>query len=226
MLAGMDDLQVTERTRINRIAERQVTDRQVLYNVLDSGLVAHAAVVRDGVPIVLPLGYARDGDSILLHGSSGGGLMRAAAHGAQITVGVTILAGLVYARSIFDSSMNYRSVMVIGHAQVVEGEDKVDALRRITDHLLPGRWDEVRPITSKELAATLVLRLSLVEASVKIRAQGATTAPDDGESREVWAGVLPLQVVAGVPEPSDDTPAGVRVPQSVREAAERHARPR
>lgn len=219
----MEPLQISERTRITRIAERQVSERQVLYDVLDRGLVAHAAVVRDGVPIVLPLGYARLQDSILLHGSSGGGLLRAAAQGAPLTVGVTLLDGLVYARSVFDSSMNYRSVMVTGRAHALEGQEKLDGLRRITDHLMPGRWEEVRPPTAKELAATLVLRLPLDEASVKVRSHGATTDPDDGESRDVWAGVLPLQVAAGAPQRSEDTPEGVNVPRSVRAARDRHA---
>lgn len=219
----MDDLQITERTRITRISDRQVIDRRALYSILDSGQVAHAAIVRDGVPIVLPLGYARQEDSVLLHGSSGGGLLRAAADGAPLTVAVTMLDGLVYARSIFDSSMNYRSVMVTGRAEVLEGDDKVQGLRCITDHLMPGRWDEVRPPKMKELAATLVLRLPLAEASVKIRAHGATTHPDDGESRDVWAGVLPLHVKAGTPHASADTPARVRVPDSVRQAAHRLA---
>ena len=112
----MEPLAVTDRTRITRLAERQVTDRQALYDVLDAGLVAHVGLIRDGLPVVLPLGYGRSGSDLLLHGSTGGGLLRAAAAGAPLAVTVTLLDGLVYARSLFDSSMSYRSVIVVGTA--------------------------------------------------------------------------------------------------------------
>ena len=219
----MEPLPVTDRVRITRIAERQVTDRQVLYDVLDSGLVAHVGLVRAGVPVVLPMGYARSGDALLLHGSTGGGLLREAAQGAPLTVAVTHLDGLVYARSLFDSSMNYRSVMVTGTASVLAGDDRLEGLRLLSEHLMPGRWAEVRPPSPRELAATLVLRLPLEEVSVKVRAQGATTDPDDGESREVWAGVVPLALQAGGPQPSADTPSSLGPPSSVRAALRRHA---
>lgn len=119
--ARMEPLPVTDRTRTTRLAERQVTDRQALYDVLDAGLVAHVSLVRDGLPVVLPVGYARRGDDLLLHGSTGGGLLRAAAAGAPLAVTVTLLDGLVYARSLFDSSMNYRSAMICGSAQPLHG---------------------------------------------------------------------------------------------------------
>ena len=221
-MGGMDALPLTDRTRITRLPDRQVVDRQVLHEVLDAGLVAHVGVVRDGVPVILPVGYARDGDSLLLHGSTGGGLLRQAAAGLPVTVTVTLLDGLVYARSLFDSSMNYRCAMVIGTATPVTGPDKLAAMRLLSEHLMPGRWAEVREPTKRELAATLVLRLPLAEASVKLRAAGAEGEPDDGESREVWAGVLPLRTVAGQPEPDPDVPAGVPVPASLDRARGRH----
>jgi nitroimidazol reductase NimA-like FMN-containing flavoprotein (pyridoxamine 5'-phosphate oxidase superfamily) len=222
MMGGMDALPLTDRTRITRLPDRQVVDRQVLHELLDAGLVAHVGVVRDGVPVILPVGYARDGDSLLLHGSTGGGLLRQAAAGLPVTVTVTLLDGLVYARSLFDSSMNYRCAMVIGTATPVTGPDKLAAMRLLSEHLMPGRWAEVREPTKRELAATLVLRLPLAEASVKLRAAGAEGEPDDGESREVWAGVLPLRTVAGQPEPDSDVPAGVPVPASLDRARRRH----
>lgn len=222
MMGGMDALPLTDRTRVTRLPDRQVVDRQVLHEVLDAGLVAHVGVVRDGVPVILPVGYARDGDSLLLHGSTGGGLLRQAAAGLPVTVTVTLLDGLVYARSLFDSSMNYRCAMVIGTAVPVTGPDKLAAMRLLSEHLMPGRWAEVREPTRRELAATLVLRLPLAEASVKLRAAGAEGEPDDGESREVWAGVLPLRTVAGQPEPDPDVPAGVPVPASLDRARRRH----
>jgi uncharacterized protein len=219
----MDLLPTGNRTRVTRLPYRQVHDRRVLHEVLDAGLVAHVGVVRDGVPVILPVGFARDGDSLLLHGSTGGGLLRQASAGATVTVTVTLLDGLVYARSLFDSSMNYRSAMVIGTATPVTGADKLHALRLLSEHLMPGRWAEVREPTTRELAATLVLRVPLAEASVKLRAEGAGGEPDDGESREVWAGVLPLGTVAGEPRPDPDVPAAVPVPASLARARERHA---
>ncbi|MDH2444157.1 pyridoxamine 5'-phosphate oxidase family protein [Amnibacterium sp. CER49] len=217
----MEPVPVTDRTRVTRLADRQVVDRQVLHDVLDAGLVAHVAVVRDGVPIVLPVGYARDGESVLLHGSTGGGLLRAAASGVPVAVTVTLLDGLVYARSLFDSSMNYRSVMVLGTAVAVPDALKEEALRRLSEHLMPGRWDEVRPPTRRELAATVVLRVPLDEVSVKVRATGASTEPDDGEDRAVWAGVVPLTLATLEPVASADAPRGVPVPASVAAAASR-----
>lgn len=222
MMGGMDLLPTSDRTRVTRLPYRQVHDRRVLHEILDAGLVAHVGVVRDGVPVVLPVGYARDGDSLLLHGSTGGGLLRQAAAGAPVTVTVTLLDGLVYARSLFDSSMNYRCAMVIGTATPVTGPDKPAALRLLSEHLMPGRWAEVREPTTRELAATLVLRVPLAEASVKLRSAGADGEPDDGESREVWAGVLPLRTAAGEPEPDPDVPAGVPVPASLDRARRRH----
>ena len=209
------------RTRVTRLRHRQVHDRQVLHQVLDAGTVAHVGVVRDGVPVVLPLGYARDGDSLLLHGSTGGGLLREAAGGAPVAVTVTLLDGLVYARSLFDSSMNYRCAVVFGTATRVEGEALLPALRLLSDHLMPGRWSEVREPTRRELEATLVLRVPLLEASVKLRAEGAGSEPDDGEDRTVWAGVLPIGTTTGTPAPDPDVPAGVPTPPSVAAARAR-----
>ena len=212
----MDTLPVTDRTRVTRMPQRQVTDRAALHAVLDAGLVAHVAVVRGGVPVVLPVGCARDGDALLLHGSTGGGLFREAAAGEHVTATVTLVDGLVYARSTSDSSMNYRCAMVTGVAvPVTDPGEKEAALARITEHLMPGRWDEVRPSTKRELAAVLVLRLPLDEASVKIRALPASSEPDDGESREVWAGVLPLVTTALAPVPNDDVPPGTPLPVSL-----------
>jgi nitroimidazol reductase NimA-like FMN-containing flavoprotein (pyridoxamine 5'-phosphate oxidase superfamily) len=206
--APLPPLPVTANTRITRMPERQRTDRAELYGILDEALVAHVAIVRDGLPLVLPMGFGRGGDAIYLHGSTGSGIFRAMASGAPASVTVTHLDGLVYARSLFDSSMNYRSAVVFGVPEVVAAADKEEAMRAVSEHLMPGRWDEVRPMTKRELAATVVLRLPLDEASVKVRAHGASEEPDDGEDRSVWAGVVPLTVRAAAPEPSALTPAG------------------
>src|ERR687886_2127740 len=158
----------TPSTRITRLAERQRDDREALHDVLDSALVAHVAVVRDGVPVILPLLHARDGERLLLHGSTGGGLLRDAAAGAPVTVAVTVVDALVVADSLFESSANYRSAVIFGRCSVVPPEGKLAALRALSERLLPGRWEEVREPTPKELAATLVLELPLDHSSVKV----------------------------------------------------------
>jgi uncharacterized protein len=218
-------LPVDATTRIRRESERQVTDREALHAVLDEALVAHVGVVRDGLPLVLPFACARDGDSLLLHGSTGSGLMRLATD-EPVCATVTHLDGLVYARTTFDSSMRYRSAVVHGVATPVPAEDKDRALRVLSDHLFRDRTAEVRASTAKELAATTVLRVSLERASLKIAAGPPEVDPDDVEPRSVWAGVLPLSTVAGEPLPSPDVPAGVDVPPSVRRAAARTAHQR
>lgn len=214
-------LPITDRTRIRRIPERQQTDREALYDVLRDALVVHVGVVRDGLPVMLPLGFGFDDDYIYLHGSTGGGLFRQLASGVPVAIAATHLDGLVFARSLFDSSMNYRSAVIFGVPETVPDADKEEALRVVSDHLMPGRWDEVRPMTRRELAATLVIRVPLTEASVKVRAHGASEEPDDGEDRSVWAGVVPLATVAGAASRSELTPADVAEPESVRRAAQR-----
>jgi nitroimidazol reductase NimA-like FMN-containing flavoprotein (pyridoxamine 5'-phosphate oxidase superfamily) len=174
--------------------------------------------------VVLPFACAPDGDALLLHGSTAAGVLRAGREGAPIAVAVTVLDGLVVARSAFDNSMNYRSVMVLGVPETLEGEDKARALNRLTDHLLPGRVDEVRRSTRRELAATTVLRLRLDRCSVKVRTGPPTSTEGeggDGADASVWAGVLPLAVTAGDPVASPDVPAGIPVPSSVLAAAAR-----
>ncbi|WP_207795434.1 pyridoxamine 5'-phosphate oxidase family protein [Cryobacterium zongtaii] len=206
------DLPITDRTRVTRSPDRQRTDRAELYRILDDALVAHVAIVRDGLPLVLPMGFGRGGDAIYLHGSTGSGIFRMMASGSPISVTVTHLDGLVYARSLFDSSMNYRSAVVFGTATIVaDPAEKAEAMRIVSDHLMPGRTAEVRPMTKRELAATLVLRLPLDEVSVKVRAHGASEEPDDGEDRAVWAGVLPLRLTALAPETSPLTAPGTPV---------------
>jgi nitroimidazol reductase NimA-like FMN-containing flavoprotein (pyridoxamine 5'-phosphate oxidase superfamily) len=214
-------LDVTDRTRLTRLPYRQVTDRSVLYEVLDAGLVAHVALTTDHGPVVLPVGYGRDGERLLLHGSTGGGLLRAAVAGTALAVCVTLLDGLVYARSMFDSSMNYRSVVVFGRAQPLEGEAKLAGLRLISERLMPGRWAEVRPPTAKELAATVVLALGLDEVSVKVRSGPPSEDEPVPGAGGVWAGVLPLHTVGGRPVPAPDVPAGLPVPPSLAAASTR-----
>jgi uncharacterized protein len=193
-------LSPTDRSTLKRGRKRAVTEREALHAVLDAGLVCHLAVVVDGAPLVLPTGYGRDGDTLYLHGSTGARSLREAATGVPVCVGVTILDGVVYARSVFDHSMNYRAAVVHGTAvPVTDDQAKLHALRVLTEHLAPGSWDHARLPTPKELAATAVLSLDLAEASVKIRSGPPEDEPEDIAANACWAGVLPLRTVWGKP---------------------------
>jgi nitroimidazol reductase NimA-like FMN-containing flavoprotein (pyridoxamine 5'-phosphate oxidase superfamily) len=175
-----------------------------MHAILDAGLVAHLAVTdADNQPYVVPVGYARDGDRVLFHGSTGSRLFRGLADGQPTCLTVALLDGLVLARSTFESSMHYRAVMVLGVAQKVTGPAKLAALEVITEHLLPGRWSEARHPSEKELAATLVLALPLDEVSVKVADGPPTDEPDD-LSRPIWAGVVPMREVLGSPIDAPD----------------------
>lgn len=200
---------------MRRLPEKAATDVDALHAVLDAGLVAHVAVVDEsGQPFVLPCGYARDGERLLLHGSTASRLFRTLAGGAPSCVTVTLLDGLVLARSAFESSMNYRSVMVLGQFNALDGEEKLAALQRLSDHLLPGRWSDIRPPSAKELAATLVLSLPLTECSVKLSAGPPEDAPEDLD-RPVWAGVVPVVQRFGEPVTAPDMRFDIEIPPYV-----------
>jgi uncharacterized protein len=208
-------LSSTQRTTLRRHRDRAATDRAVLYEVLDAGLICHLGVVADGAPLVLPTAYGRDGDTLYLHGSSANGAF-GAVDGQQACVTVTHTDGIVAARSVFNHSMNYRSAVVLGPASVVRGDDeRWRALEIITDHLIPGRWAASRQPTKKEMAATSVLALSLAEASVKIRT-GGPKDDDEDYDLDVWAGVLPMTVAWGTPVPDDALRAGIELPAHIR----------
>ena len=203
------------RTAVRRLPEKQVHDRAALDAVLDAGLVAHVAVRDDdGQPYVVPVGYARDGDSVLFHGSTASRLFRSLAAGAPTCLTVTLLDGLVLARSVFESSMHYRSAMVLGVATTLEGDDQLRGLERVSEHLMPGRWADARQPNRKELAATLVLSLPLVEWSVKVSDGPPEDATDD-LALPVWAGVLPLHQEYGEATPAPDLRGGLDVPDYV-----------
>jgi nitroimidazol reductase NimA-like FMN-containing flavoprotein (pyridoxamine 5'-phosphate oxidase superfamily) len=194
----------TDRTTIRRLPEKTVNDRATGYAILDAGFVAHVSVLGDGgQPYVVPVGYARDGDRVLFHGSTGSRLFRGLADGQPTCLTVTLLDGMVLARSTFESSMQYRGVMVLGTCTVLEGTDKDHALEVITEHLLPGRWTEARHPNKKELAATLVLALPLAEMSVKV-SEGPPDDEDDDVARPIWAGTVPIVEAFGAPVPAPD----------------------
>jgi uncharacterized protein len=205
------------RTRVRRLPERGRYDRATIDPVLDAGLVAHLGFVHDGQPIVIPTLQARVEDEVYVHGSAASRTLRELGSGIPACLTVTLLDGIVLARSVFEHSMNYRSVVVLGTASPVHDPDeKLVALRAFTDKLLPRRWDETRAPSRKELKATSVLRLPLDEASAKIRTGGPTDGDSPDAELDVWAGHLPLVVQALEPVPDPTLRAGIPVPPGLR----------
>ena len=192
----------TERTRVRRLPKRGHYDRDTINNILDEGFICHVGFVLDGQPYVIPTGYARIGDDLYIHGSSASRMLRSLAGGIDVCVTITLIDGLVLARSAFHHSMNYRSVVILGKASLVDDNDeKMEALEAFTEQVVPGRWADVRWPTELELKATSVLKLPIEEASAKIRTGGPIDDEED-YAMDVWAGVVPLQVAAL--EPVDD----------------------
>ena len=188
----------TERTTVRRREQRGHYDRGTIDAILDEAIVCHVAVGDDDGPLVLPTGFVRVGDELILHGSAANHLLRLASDGRPLCVTVTLLDGLVLARSAFRHSMNYRSVVVFGRARVVDGEEKERALAAFVDHIVPGRSADARPPSPSELAATLVVAVPLDEASAKVRSGPPADAEED-MALDVWAGVVPLRLVRGEP---------------------------
>jgi len=200
---------------VRRHPERAVKARAAALAILDEALHCHIGFLADGRPWVIPTTYGRHGDVLYLHGSPLSRMLRTLAEGVDVCVTVTLLDALVLARSAFAHSMNYRSVVIVGRADEVRGaEAKVGAMRCIVEHVLPGRWAEVRPPTPRELEATVVLALPLENLSAKARA-GAPLDPQCDRALPVWAGELPLRRVVDAPRPDDDLAATVAVPASV-----------
>jgi nitroimidazol reductase NimA-like FMN-containing flavoprotein (pyridoxamine 5'-phosphate oxidase superfamily) len=200
---------MTERTRVRRLPARGVFERAAIYAILDEAFVCHVAFAVDGQPYAIPTGYARLEDALYLHGSAASRMVRQLSAGLEVCVTVTLLDGLVLARSAFHHSVNYRSAVVLGRARLVTDlEEKRAALRQFTKHVVPGRWDELRPITDQEIKGTAVLALPIEEASAK----GRTGPPLDDAADlpwPVWAGVVPLTTTAGEPLPDAHVPPGL-----------------
>ena len=212
----MIPLSPTDRSTVRRGVNRARTDRADLYAVLDAGLICHLGVTVDGAPRVLPTCYGRDGDTLYLHGSTGAASLREGGAGAQVSVAVTLLDGIVYGRSVFHHSVNYRSAVIHGHATpLTDAEAKLAGLRAVTDQLSPGSWTYAREPTRKELAATAVLSLDLTESSVKIRSGPPVDEDEDVEAGTTWAGVLPLHQHWSAPEPCPLLPADLATPPHV-----------
>ncbi len=212
----MDSFTPTGRSMLKRLPKRGDYDRESVYQILDEAFVCHVGFIVDNQPFVIPTGYARVGDNLLIHGSAASRMLRALVQEIDICVTVTLIDGLVLARSAFHHSMNYRSVVIFGKAKVVSDErEKADALYAFSEHIIPNRWAEVRPPTEKELKATLVLSLPLEEASAKIR----TGNPIDDENDyalDVWAGVIPLRLAALLPVSDPRLRQGIEPPAYAR----------
>ena len=189
----------TARTRVIRESERGVYDHETVYRILDEGFLCHVGFSVDGQPFVIPTSYGRDGEKLYIHGSAASRMLRQLKDGVQVCVTVTLLDGLVLARSIFNHSMNYRSVVILGKATLVDDPaEKLAALRVLSEHIIPHRWDDVRQPNERELKATSVLRLPIEEFSAKVR-QGPAIDDEEDYTFPTWAGVVPLEMVTGTP---------------------------
>lgn len=207
----------TLRTRLVREADRAVYDREAVYRILDEGFLCHVGFVVDGQPFVIPTSYGRSGDNLLIHGSAASRMLRQMKEGVPVCVTVTLLDGLVLARSIFNHSMNYRSVVVLGKATLVDDPvEKLEALRLLSEHVIPGRWAESRQPNERELKATSVLRLPIEEFSAKVR-QGPVVDDEEDYSFPTWAGVVPLEMKTGQPIDDARLVPGQTVPEYARE---------
>lgn len=215
-------LEVTQRTKIRRSPQRGHYDQALIYQILDEGLICHIGFVVEGQPFVIPTAYGRVDDRLYIHGAPASRMLRTLQQDVEVCVTVTLLDGLVLARSAYHHSMNYRSVVIFGKATVVETEqEKYEALRAFTEHVMPDRWAEVRIPSRQEMNGTLVLALPLTEASAKMRTGG----PLDDEADyalPVWAGELPLRLTAGAPISDSRLDAGIVLSESVQKYSRSH----
>lgn len=208
--------QPTDKTTISRLAKRGAYDRETVYAILDEALVCHVSYVSNGQPFIIPTGYGRSGDKLYLHGSVGSHFFRELANGVDVCIAVTLLDGLVLARSTFHHSVNYRSVVIFGKTELVTDEtERWNALECFTEHVIPGRWAEARVPNASEMKKTMVIAIPLEEASAKVRTGGVGDDPEDMDLN-VWAGVLPLTLTPGLPLPDAQLKAGVELPDYIK----------
>ena len=206
------NLPPTPRTTLKRLPKRGSHDREVIEQILDEGFICHVGFMVDGQPVVIPTGYARVDDKLIIHGSQASRMLRNVGKGIDVCVTVTLIDALVLARSAFHHSMNYRSVVVFGNASVVEDrEEKIAALFALSEHMIPGRWRDVREPNGAELEQTTVLSLPINEASAKIRT-GPPLDDEEDYTLPVWAGVIPLRMIAGEPVADPRLPADIAPP--------------
>jgi hypothetical protein len=206
----------TPRTRVIREPQRAVYDREVVNRILDEGFICHVGFAVDGQPFVIPTSYGRHDNVLYIHGSAASRMLRNVSAGIPMCVTVTLLDGLVLARSIFNHSMNYRSVAVLGTGTAIEDrEEKLTALRLLSEHIIPGRWNEVRQPNEKELKATTIIGLPIQEFSAKVR-EGPVIDDEEDYAFPVWAGVLPLNLVTGNPANDSKLAGEIAVPDYVK----------
>jgi nitroimidazol reductase NimA-like FMN-containing flavoprotein (pyridoxamine 5'-phosphate oxidase superfamily) len=210
-----DTYKTTERTRVRRLAKRGSYDCATVHSILDEAFICHIGLVIDGSPVVLPTAYGRAGEQLFIHGAAANRMLKTAAQGFDICVTVTLVDGLVLARSAFHHSINYRSVVIFGQARLLtDPAEKNEALRVISDHIIRGRWDEVRVPSQKELAATAVIAIDLEEVSAKIRT-GSPVDDEEDMALPVWAGILPLALTPGAPVPDMQGDAAPPLPDYI-----------
>jgi nitroimidazol reductase NimA-like FMN-containing flavoprotein (pyridoxamine 5'-phosphate oxidase superfamily) len=212
----------TARTRVVREPDRAVYDREAVNRILDEGFLCHVGFSVDGQPFVIPTSYGRKGASLYIHGSAASRMLRTLKDGVQVCITVTLLDGLVLARSIFNHSMNYRSVVILGTATLVDDpEEKLEALRILSEHIIPGRWDDVRQPNERELKATSVLQLPIEEFSAKVRV-GPVVDDAEDMSFPTWAGIIPLEMKVGAPMHDEKLNPPREVPGYARNYCRRH----
>jgi uncharacterized protein len=213
----MNQLRLTPRTTLKRLPKRGSHERETINQILDEGFICHVGFAIEGQPFVIPTGYARVGDKLIIHGSQASRMLRALKTGIDACVTVTLIDALVLARSAFHHSMNYRSVVILGRAtQIDERDKKTEALFALSEHMIPGRWQEVRKPSEAELQQTTVLSMPIAEASAKIRS-GPPLDDEEDYAMDVWAGVLPMRMIAENPLPDPRLPSGIEIPKYVRE---------
>ena len=211
----------TERTKVKRLPDRGKYDRETIYAILEEAFICHIGFVADGQPYVIPTGFARIGDDLYIHGSSASRMLRNLSKGVEVCVAVTLIDGLVLARSAFHHSINYRSVVILGKATLVDDVDeKNKALEAFTEHVVPGRWADVRWPTELELKATSVLKLPIDEASAKVRI-GDPKDDEEDYAMDIWAGVLPLSLQTGKPVDDSNLTHEVDPPKYITEYSRR-----
>lgn len=209
-------LQTTPRSKLKRLPKRGSQERELIYSILDEALIAHVGFITNNQPFVIPMAYGRKSDRLYLHGSSISRLIKTLEQGVEVCLTVTLVDGLVVARSLFHHSMNYRSVVLFGKAELVDNErDKMIALEAFTEQIIPGRWQDARIPNVKELKATTVLSLPIEEGSAKIRT-GQPLDDEEDYALPIWAGELPLRVIAGKPIPDPRLDNAIAIPENLK----------
>ncbi len=210
----MSDFAKTTLNQVKRIPKRGAYDKETIYNLVDQSVICYVAFVKDGQPLIIPTLHARQGDNILLHGSSASRMMRHLAAGNPVSINITMVDGIVLARSVFHHSMNYRSVVLFGKGQLVPDEEKMAALQLFTDRIMPGRWDDARQPNAQEMKATTIISIPIESASAKVRV-GPPGDDDEDYALPIWAGVVPITQQIGTPIPDPLLRDGIPLPDYI-----------